>query len=239
MTSIQNTALLLMGAVAVLYTSFGGMKAVIYTDTVQWALLMFGLIFIGIPICYFELGGLDAVRAAVPGEFLRLDNVSWQQLLNWGFTIVPIWFVGMTLYQRIYACRDAKTAKRAWYLAGLLEWPVMALMGTVLGLLARVAWQQGLFAELGAPAGVELDAEKGLPMLLHEMLPTGLLGLMLAAYFSAILSTADSCLMAASGNLTTDLLPKGKSRSARGEMLFSMLVTLVVGPSRHWRWPRS
>jgi SSS family solute:Na+ symporter len=224
-----QAALLGMGIIAVLYTSIGGMKAVIYTDTVQWILLMIGLIFIGIPICYTQLGGYEAVKAAVPGEFLRFDNVSSVQIVNWMFTILPIWFVGMTLYQRIYACRDVKSARRAWYLAGFLEWPVMALMGTVLGLFARVAWQQGLFADLGAPADVAMDEEKGLPMLLHEMLPTGLLGLMLAAYSSAILSTADSCLMAASGNLTTDILRSKKERSRRKELALSQIVTLLLG----------
>ncbi|RKY23574.1 MAG: sodium:solute symporter family protein, partial [Planctomycetota bacterium] len=70
---------------------------------------------------------------------LYLNNLSWQTLVKWAVTIVPIWFVGMTLYQRIYACRDEKTAQRAWFLAGLLEWPVMAFMGVALGVLARVA----------------------------------------------------------------------------------------------------
>jgi hypothetical protein len=55
----------------------------------------------------------------------------------------------MTLYQRIYACRDLKTAKRAWYVAGIFEWPIMAFMGVLLGMFARVAAEQGMFAELG------------------------------------------------------------------------------------------
>jgi len=56
----------------------------------------------------------------------------------------------MTLYQRIYACHDEKTAKRAWYLAGVFEWPVMAFLGVLLGLFARVAADQGMFEYLGA-----------------------------------------------------------------------------------------
>lgn len=42
-------------------------------------------------------------------------------MINWAFTIIPIWFVGMTLYQRIYASRDEKNARRAWFIAGLLN----------------------------------------------------------------------------------------------------------------------
>src|SRR5690606_21760598 len=108
-------ALYIMGAVAVAYTVFGGIKAVIYTDTFQWIVLMSGLIFVGIPIAYYTLGGWEAIRNVLPQEFFSLANISWVQIVNWFITIVPIWFVGMTLYQRIYACKDEKTAKRAWY----------------------------------------------------------------------------------------------------------------------------
>lgn len=223
-------ALLVMGVLAVLYTALGGMKAVIYTDTVQWALLMLGLLFVGIPVCYSKLGGMEAIRASLPEGHLRLDQVGGIELLNWLFTIVPIWFVAMTLYQRIYASRDARTARRAWFVAGLLEWPIMAFLGVVLGLLGRVAYQQGLFADAGYDAGSTIDSEYGLPLLISSLLPIGLKGLMIAAYFSAILSTADSCLMAASGNLTTDLFP-GRSSEGRKEvpLLRSQVFTLVIG----------
>jgi len=224
-----TTALVVMGAVAVLYTSMGGMKAVIYTDTVQWILLLVGLIFVGLPIAYHELGGMAGIREVVRPEMLRLDNVGAVELVNWFFAIVPIWFVGMTLYQRIYACRDEKTARRAWFVAGLLEYPVMAFLGVALGLLGRVAWDEGLFAAAGFPAHEALDPEMGLPLLLSQLLPVGMMGIMMAAYFSAILSTADSCLMAASGNVTTDIFPVRDERSSRHHLLRSQGFTLGLG----------
>ncbi|HUU00382.1 MAG TPA: sodium:solute symporter family protein [Myxococcota bacterium] len=202
----MESALLVMGAVAVTYTVMGGLKAVIYTDTVQWAVLMLGLILVGIPVAYMAVGGMPAILETVAPKMLSLGNVSWTVLVNWGVTIIPIWFVGMTLYQRIYACRDTRTARRAWYLAGLFEYPVMAFMGVTLGLLAKVAADQGMFAALGASRVADVDPETGLPMLLRTVLPTGLMGIVLASYFSAVLSTADSCLMASSGNLVTDVV---------------------------------
>src|SRR5690606_15530657 len=105
--------------------------AVIYTDTVQWLLLMVGLVFIGIPLGYTAVGGWEGITSTLDPSFLDVWNVEWQQLLNWAITIIPIWFIGMTLYQRIYASRDEKTAKRAWYLAGVFEWPIMAFMGVL------------------------------------------------------------------------------------------------------------
>ncbi len=226
-----NTALVIMGMIAILYTVMGGIKAVIYTDSVQWAILIFGLVFIGLPVSFHAVGGWERIREVLAPEMLTLTNLSWQHLVNWGVTIIPIWFVAMTLYQRIYACRDEQTAKRAWFVAGVLEWPVMAMMGVSLGLLARVAADQGMFDYLG-PANISAtDPETGLPMLLRTVLPVGLMGLMMSAYFSAILSTADSCLMACSGNLVSDIIGRLRKIEARGKrfLRMSQLATLGLG----------
>ena len=222
-----NQALLIMGGVALLYTAFGGMKAVIYTDTFQWIILMVGLIFIGIPIAYNYLGGYQAIVDTLPNKFFTLTNVSWVQVVNWFIIIVPIWFVGMTLYQRIYSCKDEKAAKKAWIIAGLFEYPIMAFMGIILGLFARVAAVKGVFVADGFENTFDIDPEIGLPLLLKNVLPAGLMGLMLSAYFSAIMSTADSCLLAASGNFVTDIL--GINDTKFKTILISQVITFVIG----------
>ncbi|GAA5035898.1 solute:Na+ symporter, SSS family protein [Marivirga lumbricoides] len=224
-------ALWVMGAIAVIYTVIGGIKAVIYTDTIQWIILLSGLIFIGIPMSYNAVGGMEAIKATLSPDMLSLTNISWQDIVYWVATIIPIWFVGMTLYQRIYASKDVKTAKRAWFIAGLFEWPIMAFMGIALGILARVAADQGMFAHLGTFGITDADPEQGLPMMLATVLPVGLLGLMMSAYFSAILSTADSCLMASSGNIVSDFIQKfsKKFSTDQSELRLSQIVTLGVG----------
>lgn len=222
-------ALIIMGVIAVVYTSIGGLKAVIYTDTAQWIILLVGLIFIGIPIAYHTVGGFEAIKSSLAPEYLSLQNISWYQLVNWSVTIIPIWFIGMTLYQRIYACKSEKEAKKAWFIAGVFEWPIMAFMGVILGMLAKVAANQGLFD--GITNAASMDSEMGLPILLSTILPIGLMGLMLSSYFSAILSTADSCLMAASGNIVTDIISKfsKKDISEKKMLQISQIVTLLVG----------
>jgi len=226
-----QTALFIMGAVAVGYTVMGGLKAVIYTDTVQWAVLMFGLIFVGIPVSYNAIGGWDAIVSTVDPAMLSMTNLTWQRVVYWAVTIFPIWFVGMTLYQRIYACNDEKTAKKAWYMAGLFEWPIMAFMGIALGLFAKVAADQGMFDYLGASNIAQTDPETGLPMLLRTVLPVGLLGIMMSAYFSAILSTSDSCLMAASGNVVSDIIGYFKDIDYESDsfLRMSQITTLAIG----------
>jgi len=220
--SIEN-ALLIMGVIAVGYTVLGGLKAVIYTDTIQWIVLMAGLIFVGLPFSYYKIGGSEAIISTLQPEFLSLRSVTWQQIVNWMFTIIPIWFIGMTLYQRIYASKSTQTAQKGWFIAGLFEYPIMAFIGVVLGMFARVAMENHMLPGYNAS---NLDAEMGLPVLLKTVLPVGLLGIVLSAYFSAIMSTADSCLMAASGNILTDVFRLHRSGNS---LRLSQLTTLIIG----------
>lgn len=221
-----DNMLIIMGLIAVFYTMMGGMKAVIYTDVIQWIILLFGLMCIAIPVSWMALGGYEGIIPYLSEDMLSLTaNLSWQLVVNWSVTIIPIWFVGMTLYQRIFACKDEKSAKRAWFIAGILEWPFMAFTGVVLGLLANVAIQQGVVSVEG---GVLDDPEMGLPLLIQQILPIGLSGIVVAAYFSAVLSTADSCLMAASGSVVGDLIPKNR-KNQKSIVRISQLSTLVLG----------
>ena len=111
------------------------------------------------------------------------------------------------------------------------EWPLMAFMGVTLGLFSKVAFENGMFNALGYAMDANFDAEMGLPVLLNTVLPAGLMGLMLSAYFSAILSTADSCLMAASGNMQTDILGRifRFKKEHKAQLRASQIITLSIG----------
>ena len=85
-----------------------------------------------------------------------------------------------------------KTALLAAAISGI---GYLGFTGVLLGMTARVLFP-------------EVEAEMGLPLLIAEVLPAGIAGLVIAAYFSAIMSTADSCLMAASGNLVGDFISR-------------------------------
>jgi SSS family solute:Na+ symporter len=76
----------------------------------------------------------------------------------------------------------------------------------------------------------EAEPEMAMPMLLGEALPAGVAGIVIAAYFSAIMSTADSCLIASSANWVNDILEQGGLRfSQKGFVHLSRIVTLIVG----------
>lgn len=208
-------SLIVMSFVVVVYTSLGGIKAVIYTDTIQWIVLLSGLLFLGIPFAYFKLGGWETIRATLPQSHFSLANISCVTLLNWGFAIIPIWFIAMTLYQRVYSTKNVREAKKAFIIAGVFEYPLMSFSGVILGMLARVAYPEG-------------EAETALPMMLNHVLPIGIAGFVLAAYFSAVMSTADSCLIAASGNVENDILKNFSNR--KGAILYrSVIITVILG----------
>ncbi|HNT67070.1 MAG TPA: sodium:solute symporter family protein [bacterium] len=210
-------SLVVMTAVIIGYTVLGGIKAVIYTDTIQWIVLLCGLL-VAIPFALFHVGGWTAMREALPAHYFRLTALRPVQFINWMVTIVPIWFIGMTLYQRAYACRTEKDAKRACFIAGLFEYPVLAFTGVVLGMMARVLFP-------GA------EAEMGLPLLIKHSLPPVITGVVIAAYFSAIMSTADSCLIASSSNFVNDIIHRRllPDASMKQIMRLSQIATLVIG----------
>lgn len=212
-------SLLIIAVVTIVYTVAGGLKAVIYTDTIQWIILLVGLIVVTIPVTLQAIGGFEVMKTTLPPSHFSLTALSPATFINWMITIIPIWFIAMTLYQRMYACRSAEDAKKAWYIAGLFEYPIMAFAGVFLGMCARVVFP-------------EADPEMAMPMLIRDILPAGVTGIIIAAYFSAIMSTADSCMMASSGNFTSDLVKPFLQKRLKANpdtLRLSMIVTLFVG----------
>ena len=76
----------------------------------------------------------------------------------------------------------------------------------------------------------ESEPEMALPTLIRDVLPAGVTGIVIASYFSAIMSTADSCLMASSGNFVNDIVERYfvKHTSDKTSIRLSMLATLIV-----------
>ncbi|MCD4783985.1 MAG: sodium:solute symporter family protein [Candidatus Eremiobacteraeota bacterium] len=216
--SPMQFSLYVIAVIIIGYTVLGGLKAVVYTDTVQWLVLLIGLIFVAIPLSLKAVGGFAGLREALPPSHFSLLNIKPVTFINWMVTIIPIWLIGMTLYQRMYAVKDENDAKKAWYIAGFFEYPLMAFMGVVLGMCARVLFP-------------DVQPETGLPLLIAKVMPIGLRGIVVAAFFSAIMSTADSCLMASSGNFLNDFLQRYffKDASEKTIIRLSQAVTLLIG----------
>lgn len=123
--------------------------------------------------------------------------VSAKQLLGWFFSVFPVWFISIAAMQRIVAARDVKTAQRAFMFTGVpIEWPLFAIGSTLVGMFARM-----LMPELE-------DPELATPLMILYLLPSGIAGIVIAAYVAAVMSSADSCLIGPVSIFTNDIYRK-------------------------------
>jgi solute:Na+ symporter, SSS family len=195
-------AIFVAGAVILAYTAMGGLKAVIYTDVFQMVILLVGVVFILVPVGLYRVGGFSGLVAHFTADpqtrhFVEWGAAGWKDLFGWFFSIFPVWFITIAGFQRIIAARDEKTARRAFFLTGIpLEWPLFAIGSTLVGMFARIL-TPGLS-----------DPELATPVMILTLLPTGLAGLVVAAYIAALMSTADSCLIGPVAIFVNDIYKK-------------------------------
>ncbi len=220
-----TVAVLVSGAVILAYTTMGGLKAVIYTDVFQMLVLMIGIVFIAVPIGLIEVGGWSAMAQQFSSSdstkhLLDWSAVGWRQMLGWFFAIFPVWFISIAAMQRIIAARDVKTAQRGFFLTGIpIEWPLFAIGSTMIGLFARY-----LIPDL-------TDPELATPMIIMQLLPAGIAGLVIAAYIAAVMSSADSCLMGPVAIFTNDIYKRYiKPNSSEFHLVrVARYATLILG----------
>jgi SSS family transporter len=209
----QTTGIVAGFLVVLIYTATGGMWAVSITDFMQAVVLIIGLAWV-LPSALADAGGWSAVAAALPAghtDFLpetTLHGWTWyaQAWLVIGIGSIP----SQDLLQRSLSSRDERTAAWSAYIAGGMYLSV-GLIPVILGMVARVT-MPGL-----------ADPELALPLLGKEHLGTVGLTVFIGALLSAILSTADSALLAPasvfSENIVRPLRPgmsdAGLLRSAR------------------------
>jgi SSS family solute:Na+ symporter len=189
----------IMAVLAGLYTVAGGLVAVIYTDAVQAALLTVGAVVVAVK-AFLAVGSWENVVAATPPEMLSLVRPLDDDFLPWlGLvTGVPLlgfyfWCTNQFMVQRVLSARSVRHGRLGALFAGALKLPVLWLM-VLPGTMARV-----LYPQLENPDLVY-------PTLIFDMLPAGLLGLVVAGFLAALMSQIDSTLNSASTLVTMDFV---------------------------------
>ncbi len=216
----------------IVYTALSGLWGVTLTDAVQLA-----IIFIGVPIAAFmalgEVGGFAGIREGIEGLELAVSTQAYFSPLGAGLglvltAIVPTMMytlIGQDFYQRLFAARDENTARRAAILAGLLL-IVFAIFPVVTGMAARALF------------GGDVEAAQAIPKLIIEILPDAAAAIVIAAIIGAIMSTADSLLVAGTAHVTNDLYVKtlnpGAELDNRRLLLISRVVTVAIGVLALW-----
>lgn len=220
-----SLAIIISGAVILTYTAAGGLKAVIYTDVFQMLVLLIGIVFIAVPIGLYAVGGWGGIvehfsAGSETQSLVDWGAIGWKRVIGWFFAIFPVWFISIAAMQRIVAARDERTARRAFFLTGVpIEWPLFAIGSTLVGLIARM-----LMPDLA-------DPELATPILIMQLLPAGLAGIVIAAYIAAVMSTADSVLMGPVAIFTNDIYRRylRPDASEQSIVMVARTATLALG----------
>ena len=194
-----STTMIAIGGFTVLYTTVGGIRADVFTDVLQLAVLVVALI-ICVVSAVNALGGLESALALVPDgrtRVLVLDQhglgdgatfAFWPMVLGGFFLYVSYYGFDQSQAQRFLSAQNVRAAQRSLLLNGLFRFPLAALY-CFLGLLLA-AWLVHDPAFASAYQGQRADAL--VPHFLMEFAPPGIRGLFIAGLFAAAMSTLDS-----------------------------------------------
>ncbi|AOW17713.1 Na+/glucose cotransporter [Polaribacter vadi] len=204
-----------------IYTVIGGMKAVIYTETLQTVILIAGsliITYLGLQ----EVGGWDqlqeTVRNVSPDHFnmwrpMNDPDFPWTGLL-FGGTIVGIWYwcTDQYIVQRTLAANNIKIGRRGAIFGAYLKLlPILIFL--IPGIIAFA-----LSIQNPEVFGVE-KADRAFPMLVKTLLPVGLKGLVAGGLMAALMSSLASVFNSCSTIFTIDIYKKLKPHKSEKELL--------------------
>src|SRR6476659_8112150 len=220
------------------YTIAGGLAAVIYTDLVQTIMLIIGaviLTFIGL----HDVGGFAGLRAHVPANYFHMIKPASDPEFPWtgiffGAPILGIWYwcTDQVIVQRVLSAKDEGHAKAGTIFAGFLKiTPVFVLV--LPGLIALALYPE-LFKTNGQ--GVVTNGDIAYPTLIVNLLPSGLVGLMVAALLAALMGGMASVFNSASTLVTLDFYKRlhPQASEARLVMVGRIATGVLVGLGLLW-----
>jgi solute:Na+ symporter, SSS family len=196
-------AILAMGGATLLYTYFGGLKAVVWADVVQLAVYVSGGIAALLIAWQLAGGGLNALAAAASAGKLQVLNPTVSLtatysliggLIGGAMLSAASHGTDQLIVQRLLATRslgDARTALIGSGIVVILQFLLFLLVGSAI-------WAAGL-----APEG--MLADEIFPRFIIEHLPAGLAGLVVAGILAAAMSTISSSINALASSMTHDL----------------------------------
>ena len=197
-----TVSVIILAVLAGLYTVAGGLRAVVYTDTIQAVLLLFGCLLVSV-LALGEIGSWQTVREQTDPQMLSLIQPADDSFLPWPGLIVGVpllgfyfWCTNQFMVQRVLGARSVDHGRRGAIFAGLLKLPTLFIM-VLPGIFAL-----HLYPELSAME--DFTPDMVFPVLLFDLLPVGLRGIILIALIAAIMSSIDSTLNSASTLVTMD-----------------------------------
>jgi len=210
------TALLVISAVFI-YTLVGGLEATIFTDAVQFAVIV-PLLLLSFGIAVFALGGWGSAVAPVRDAAPQLLTLANGPGIKFGATLViaviSAEMFNQTNWQRVYACKSDTVVRRSFLGSFLVIWPMLFISG----LLGIVAMHFGF------------NDDRAFFSLIQALeLPGWVSIAVLVLVLALVMSSLDSLLNGIASLFTTDLLRIFPEKSTNGILNLTRGLTLVIG----------
>jgi SSS family solute:Na+ symporter len=226
-------AALTLVVVTGVFVVLGGMKSVLWTEAMHVPVLLTGsavLLFVGLD----QIGGMDALIAAnpdtthlwrplsttpetqgFPGFLFDPSTTPWLGVLLCS-PIIGLWYwcTDQYIVQRVLTARGLKEARRGTIFAAYLKLtPVFIFLFP--GMIAVALWKQG------APGfeGIGTNPQSAFPVLVSNLLPIGLRGLVLAGMLSALMSALASLFNSTATLFTVDIYKRLKPESSEKHLV--------------------
>jgi SSS family solute:Na+ symporter len=211
--SLWKTAIVLVVATGI-YTIAGGLAAVIYTDTVQTLILITGAVALTL-IGLHRVGGFAHLQTMVPASYFHMIKPATDSAFPWtgiffGAPILGIWYwcTDQVIVQRVLSARDEGHAKAGTIFAGFLKiLPVFMLV--LPGIIAYALFRNQ----------VSEKPDFAYPTLVLNLLPTGLVGLVMAALLAAVMGAMSSVFNSASTLVTLDFYKKIRPEASERQLV--------------------
>ena len=192
------TGIWLIGILAGAYTIYGGLKAVVWSDLLQGGALLIGGVIVTV-IGFSKVGGVgafmtenaDKLHMVLPADH---PEIPWTALLL-GIWIPNFFYWGFNQFitQRTLGAKTLAHGQNGIVFAAFLKLLIPFII-VFPGIMAFQLYQ-----------GQIADADQAYPMLIRDLLPVGLRGILFAALFGAVMSSLDSMLNSASTIFTMDI----------------------------------
>ena len=243
-------AVVLLGVVTIIYDTLGGIKSVIISDVLQMFILVSGVVIAG----YYAVslsGGISSVINNFQAERITALDFAGHGLGDGAtFSFLPMLIGGLFLYVAYYGCnqtqvqrqlstKDIDDTNMALFLNGLLRFPVVILycfLGVAIG--AYAAIHPDFISLLPTREIIENGVARtvpnfntAVPIFVLNLLPHGVIGLIMVALFAAAMSSLDSTLNSLSATTMRDIVGPffKKERTEKQEVLLSKGATVFWG----------
>lgn len=212
---------IVMALITGLYTIYGGLRAVIATDSIQAVLLTLGSGIIAF-IVFREVGSWQEIRQTLEPQFLSLIRPLDVPLIPWPTLFISLPILGFYfmctnqhIVQRILGAKSIDDGRKGAIFAGLLKLPLLFIL-VLPGTMARLIYPN-----------LE-NSNLVFPELMFDFLPAGILGIVLTGFIAALMSSIDSALTAASSIATMDLYKKVKPDSSQRHLIKAGKVFILL-----------